>query len=311
MIGIRDIASYIPVGRIDNTETAATFGVDRAFLEGKLGVLRRSVAGADEQSSDMALQALHLLCDQSGLDPAQIGVLVVVTQNPDVNLPHVSAVVHGKAGLPDTCAAFDISLGCSGYVYGLSIIHAFMKANDISHGVLITADPYSKIVDDQDKATSLLFGDAATATLLGPEPVFTLGPVTFGTRGAAHEALIARDGLLHMDGREVFNFAATGIPADLAKVLTMAQLRLEDIDCFILHQGSRYIVDTITKRAGLPADKVRFGMQDYGNTVSSSIPLLLRDELGNQDIRQILLSGFGVGLSWASCVLKRNGAIRG
>lgn len=311
MIGIRDIATYIPSGRIDNTETAARFGVDRAFLEGKLGVLRRSVSGVDEQSSDMALQVLRRLCEQADLDPAQIGVLVVVTQNPDVNLPHVSAMVHGKAGLSDTCAAFDISLGCSGYVYGLSIVHAFMTANDISHGVLITADPYSKILDDQDKATSLLFGDAATATLLGPEPVFTLGPVTFGTRGAAHEALITRDGMLHMDGREVFNFAATGIPADLAKVLAKAQLQLEDIDCFILHQGSRYIVDTITKRAGLSANKVRFGMQDYGNTVSSSIPILLRDELENQDIRQIVLSGFGVGLSWASCVLKRNGAIRG
>lgn len=311
MIGIRDIATYIPSGRIDNTETATRFGVDRAFLEGKLGVLRRSVAGVDEQSSDMALQVLRRLCAQADLGPAQIGVLVVVTQNPDVNLPHVSAMVHGKAGLSDTCAAFDISLGCSGYVYGLSIVHAFMTANDISHGVLITADPYSKILDDQDKATSLLFGDAATATLLSPEPVFTLGPVTFGTRGVAHEALITRDGMLHMDGREVFNFAATGIPADLAKVLAKAQLQLEDIDCFILHQGSRYIVDTITKRAGLPADKVRFGMQDYGNTVSSSIPILLRDELDNEDIRQILLSGFGVGLSWASCVLKRNGAIRG
>lgn len=311
MIGICNIASYIPERRISNTEAAARFDIDNTFLERKLGVLERSVSAPDELSSDMALKALEALCEQSGLEAAKIGVLVVVTQNPDVNLPHVSAIVHGKAGLPETCAAFDISLGCSGYVYGLSVIHAFMQANGISHGVLITADPYSKIVDGQDKATSLLFGDAATATLIGPDPVFTLGAFSFGTRGAAHEALIARDGVLHMDGREVFNFAATGIPGDLAKVLDKAQLRLEDIDCFILHQGSRYIVDTIAKRAGLPAEKVRFGMQNYGNTVSSSIPLLLRDELDNQNTRQIILSGFGVGLSWASCVLKRNGAIRG
>ncbi len=311
MIGIRDIAAYIPPRRVDNATAAARFEVDEAFLERKLGVLQRSVAEVDEHSSDMALKALRSLCEQSSLDMSKIGVLVVVTQNPDVNLPHVSAIVHGKAGLPETCAAFDISLGCSGYVYGLSVIHAFMQANGIGHGVLITADPYSKIVDDQDKATSLLFGDAASATLIGPDPVFTLGPFSFGTRGAAHEALITRNGQLHMDGREVFNFAATGIPADLAKLLTQAHLQLEDIDCFILHQGSRYIVDTITKRAGLPAEKVRFGMQGYGNTVSSSIPLLLRDELDNQAIRQIILSGFGVGLSWASCVIKRNGVIRG
>lgn len=309
MIGICDIATYIPPHRMNNAEAAARFGMDENFLKNKLGVLKRSIAETDERSSDMALRALKLLCEQSSLDTSQIGVLIVVTQNPDVNLPHVSAIIHGKAGLPETCAAFDISLGCSGYVYGLSVIHAFMQANDIRHGVLITADPYSKIIDSQDKSTSLLFGDAATATLLGPDATFSLGEFSFGTRGKAYEALITHDGILHMDGREVFNFAATGIPSDIEKILGKSQLKIADIDCFILHQGSRYIVDTITKRAGLPPEKVRFGMQEYGNTVSSSIPLLLREELDNKKIRQIVLSGFGVGLSWASCILKRNGVI--
>src|SRR3546814_2884839 len=113
----------------------------------------------------------------------EIQVLVVVTQNPDNNLPHVAAQVHGKAALPEQCAAFDVSLGCSGYVYGLSIITSFMAVNGFERGVLITADPYSKIVDKNDKNTRLLFGDAATATLISNEPLLVAGPFSFGTTG--------------------------------------------------------------------------------------------------------------------------------
>lgn len=307
MLGIENIASYVPVNRISNLtpERLAAFEIDERFVRTKIGVSSRALKAADEDTSDLATKALQLLLKKTGLAPEAIDALVVVTQNPDTNLPHTAALVHGKAGLAENCAAFDVGLGCSGYVYGLSILSAFLSANGLMRGVLVTADPYSKIIDPEDKSTALLFGDAATATLIGPDPIFSLSTFSFGTIGKQHQALECKDGRLSMNGREVFNFAATYVAPDVEKVLERAGLAKGDIDAFIFHQGSRYILDTIRARLSVPVEKVRIGLEDYGNTISSSIPLLLEKELGREDVNTLLLSGFGVGLSWATCVCKR------
>lgn len=305
MIGIEDIAVYIPPQRVSNLEMQASLDVDETFLRDKIGVIKRAVKAPNENTSDLAYKALQALLEKTALAPKEIDVLALVTQNPDTNLPHVSAIVHGRAGLRDGCAAFDISLGCSGYVYGLSVLQSFMAANGMQRGVLVTADPYSKIVDPSDRNTVLLFGDAATATLLGPAPRFVAAPFTFGTRGAMHDALICRDGVLSMNGREIFNFAAKMVPADMVELLMRAELKADEVDAYIFHQGSRYIVDTIAKRLCLDTAKVRSDILSYGNTVSSSIPILLAHELDNSTINVAALCGFGVGLSWASCILKR------
>ena len=163
MIGIQDIAVYIPPQRVSNLEVQASLDVDEAFLRDKIGVTERAVKASNEDTSDLAYKALQALLEKTALAPEAIDVLILVTQNPDTNLPHTSAIVHGRAGLRDGCAAFDISLGCSGYVYGLSVLQSFMATNGMRHGVLVTADPYSKIVDPADRNTVLLFGDAATA----------------------------------------------------------------------------------------------------------------------------------------------------
>src|SRR6185437_3685113 len=145
--------------------------------------------------------------------------LVVVTQNPDRNIPHVSAQLHGRAGLSESCAVFDISLGCSGYVYGLAIVKSFMQAQGLRSGVLITADPYSKIIDPADRNTVLLFGDAATATLIADDPVWTLEAFSFGSRGKDWPAIRTEAGKFVMNGRGVFNFAATTVPNDITAML--------------------------------------------------------------------------------------------
>lgn len=307
MLGIEAIAVYVPPGRASNLELKAAFEVDEVFLADKIGVLERAVKAPEENTSDLALAALENLIEQQGLARNEIEALIVVTQNPDSNLPHVSALVHGRAGLSPACAAFDVSLGCSGYVYGLSVLQSFLAGNGLTRGVLITCDPYSKIIDPYDKNTVLLFGDAATATLIGPDPLFLCGPFTFGTQGDLTGALVCRDGTLHMNGREVFNFAATVVPKDIARLLDLANLSKDDVDCFVFHQGSRYIVETLAKRIGLNKDRVRMDIRHTGNTVSSSIPLLLQHEFENSSARILLLSGFGVGLSWASCICKRIG----
>lgn len=307
MLGIQDIAVYVPEGRASNHDLIERFELEGSFLSEKIGVLNRAVKGSDEDTSQLAVKALEQLIVQSGLPRNEIEALVVVTQNPDTNLPHVSALVHAHAKLPEDCAAFDVSLGCSGYVYGLSVLQSFLSVNGLSKGVLITCDPYSKIIDPNDKNTVLLFGDAATATLIGPDPILVCEPFVFGTQGDITGALVCREGTLHMNGREVFNFAATKVPPNLEKLLAKAGVSKEEIDCYIFHQGSRYIVETLAKRSKLNKEKVRIDIEDTGNTVSSSIPLLLKKELGAPASRNIVLSGFGVGLSWASCICKRIG----
>jgi len=307
MLGIHCIASYVPENRRSNLDpdTLAAFEIEEDFIRKKIGVVNRAVKSAGQDTSDLALAALERLCDKAGINRDDIQVIVVVTQNPDNNLPHAAAQVHGKAGLSERCAAFDVGLGCSGYVYGLSIIQSFMESNGFEKGVLITADPYSKIVDPADKNTTLLFGDAATATLISRQPLYAVGPFSFGTKGTLSEALICRDGKLHMNGREVFNLTATGVPPDIKNLLARAGLEKDEVDLYLLHQGSKYIVDTIRSRLGIPPERVPLGLEDVGNTVSSSIPLLLEEAISRSDVSTMVLSGFGVGLSWASCICKR------
>lgn len=307
MLGIEQIASYLPATRASNMDLAEKFDLEADFIENKIGVLERCVKDADEDTSDMAVKALNALVTKSGLALDEIEAMVVVTQNPDYQLPHVSGQVHARAGLSETCATFDISLGCSGYVYGLKILHSFMHSMGMSKGVLITADPYTKIVDTDDKNTVLLFADAATATLIGTSPVYEADYFAFGSRGDLRRSLICEDGVLEMNGRDVFNFAVTQVPKVVQQTLAKAELALDDVDKFLFHQGSGYILEALTKRLKLDGEKVVNGLRMTGNTVSSSIPLLLEEYLGDSGPQRLLLCGFGVGLSLASCMCERKG----
>lgn len=308
MTYIAAIGSYIPAGRESNYSKKEKFGLDDDFIARKLGVEEVSRKASDEETSDLCIKAFANLEARLGQRIEAVDCLVVCTQNPDgAGLPHTSAIVHGKLGLPQLCACFDISLGCSGYVYSLSILKSFMRDNGLSCGLLFTADPYSKIIDPDDKNTVLLFGDAATATLLLDDSSggWVPGPFLFGTCGKDGGALANRNGILHMNGLSVFKFSATEVPLQVNALLKNAGLGPEDIDLFLFHQGSKFIVDELTKRLALPAVKVPLNLSGQGNTISSSLPLLLQDRLNDTHLHRILLSGFGVGLSWASCLLAR------
>jgi 3-oxoacyl-[acyl-carrier-protein] synthase-3 len=304
MIGIQAIGTYLPGERIDNRKRMAQFEIDEAFLQEQTGMLQLAVKAADEDTSDLCCKAFTDLQNKTGLRPEEVECIIVCTQNPDGHgLPHTSSIVHAKLGLPDTCAAFDISLGCSGFVYGLSILQGFMQANGFQKGVLFTADPYSKIMDGQDKTTGLLFGDGAAATLVSSTPAWRTGKFVFGTQGAEGAAIQVEKpgGKLAMNGRAVFSFSATIVPKNIVAMLAANGLEIADVDCFALHQGSRYIVETIRKKLGVAEEKAPFIAAGYGNTVSSSIPLLLSQMA--PDIKRTVIAGFGVGLSWASTVL--------
>lgn len=310
MIGIAKIAAYVPTGRLDNRVRRGEFDVSDEFLTGKIGVERVARRDEGEDTADLCEKAFARLKDEMAVEPAAIDCLVVVTQNPQGSgLPHTSAILHGRLGLAPRCACFDISLGCSGFVHGLAIVRSFMAAHALRTGLLFTADPYSKIVDPHDRNTAMIFGDGAAVALLSPAsaeaPLFAPVATRFHTEGGRHRALENRGGVLNMDGRAVFNFSATTVPRQIDELLASIGLARGDIDLYLLHQGSKYIVDAIRQRLELAEAKAPLGLADHGNLVSSSIPVMLRDYIERKEIKRIVLSGFGVGLASASCVLER------
>ncbi|MBF8757339.1 ketoacyl-ACP synthase III [Pseudomonas guariconensis] len=309
MIGIKSIASYVPVEGVDNYAQGAKFGKDQDFIFGKIGSTFLPRKDASQETSDLCVEAAKaLFAANPRFDPASIEALIVVTQNGDAEgLPHTAAIVQQKLGLPTHIAAFDISLGCSGYVYGIYALKGFMEAAGLKNGLLITADPYSKIVDPEDRNTTMLFGDAATATWMGEDATWQLGKSLFGSDGAGAEHLRTTDGKFFMNGRQVYNFALVKVPAHLQQLLEASGLQADDIDLYCLHQGSAAIVDAVSQRfnEGKQREKFVKDMAETGNTVSSSIPLLLEKYVLDSHCKRVALSGFGVGLSWGSAILER------
>lgn len=304
MLGIESIGIYIPKNKINNLEQADRFETDRVFLEQKIGAIDLPRFDKEETITTACTAAFHHLVQKTNVKTSEIECVILCTQNPDhQGLPHNSAGIHAALNLPESCACFDIGLGCSGYVYGLSIIQSFMAANGMKKGILFTCDPYSRILNENDKNTSLLFGDAASATLISNTPNYQLVATKFSTRGKDANALIKKNGHLEMDGRSVFNFALQDVPKQIQKILLETEIDANEVDLFLLHQGSKFMLENVIKRAGIPKEKAPIRLEKTGNTVSSSIPLLLEEDLTKKP-KTILMTGFGVGLSWATAIYK-------
>jgi 3-oxoacyl-[acyl-carrier-protein] synthase-3 len=307
MIGVRDIGSYIPANVEFNLAKLDMFHTDEAFVREKVGVLQVSRMDAGDETSDLCVKAWKDLQDRCGLLPEDLEAIVLCTQNPDGRgIPHTSAIVQAKIGAAESTACFDISLACSGYVYGLEILSSFMQAHRLRRGVFLTADPYSKILDPSDKNTALLFGDASTATLLEQGAPWVTRASCFATNGKSWNALHNSGGSLRMDGRAIFNFSMLEVPKQVERLLDQAGLSADEVDRFYFHQGSRYLVDNLRKRMGLASKKVPLRLESHGNTVSSSLPLLWQSEMNDASVRRVVLAGFGGGLSWACSLLERS-----
>lgn len=307
MIGINNIGCYISPDRVSNFEKAEKHGVTHEFITNKIGITSVARKKPEELTSDLCVLAYNDLAKRvSDTTLRGIEFLCVCTQNADYQLPQTSAIVQAKLGILNSCAAFDISLGCSGYVYSLHIAKSFMEANGLSKGLLFTSDPYSEIIDPNDKNTDLLFGDGASVTLLTDNPVLKVGKGVFQTDGKMFEHLIKRyNENLVMNGRGIFLFAMMNVPAIVNRCLDKNVIKKDEIDLYLLHQASKFIVDNLCWRMKLDPEKTPFLIKEYGNTVSSSIPILLQQYLNKHDKKIILICGFGVGLSIASSILRR------
>lgn len=302
---IRSIGQYLPSKRESNDEKAERFGFSRDFLEHKLGITARSVMDTGETTSDLAIRAFDDLENQFELSRDAIELLVVVTQHPDLKVPHTAAIVHNRLELGKHCMTFDISQGCAGYTHAVSVMNGLMDNAKLDHGVLITSDPYSDKISDDDRDVSLLFGDAATATYFSRHgDGYKLVDSNFGTLPGSYRCLMFRD-RLEMDGGAVFKHAVQEAPPSMKALLQRNHLGVDDIDLFLLHQGSKYLVEYVSKKMGVPPEKAPFEASGYGNTVSSSIPLMLQKHIAACELERVVLSGFGVGFSWGNNLLQR------
>jgi 3-oxoacyl-[acyl-carrier-protein] synthase-3 len=327
-MSIEAIASAVPSIKESAAEIAQQTGLEELFITEKIGVKWRHVLAPDETGVDLAEAACRKLFAQTDLKPGDVDDLIFVTQTPDHALPHSSALLAHRLGLSSSCAAFDIGLGCSGFVYALSVTESFLAGNAHENALLVTCDPYSRIMAREDKGTNAVFGDAAAVCWVRRTGTrCQLGRGDYGTDGSRAGALIveagrgklpfvsvhesslaqySRDQLrLHMSGRDVFEFVMLQVPKSIGSCLERNGLTLAEIDWFALHQGSLYMLMAMAQRLEIPREKILINIDRFGNTVSSTVPMLLEELMRKEDLhdRKVLISGFGVGLSWATNIL--------
>ena len=316
-IGIEAIEYYLPSQVTSSNDLSLRYGFEQSFIENKVGV-RNLYSLQDETVLDMSVKAFERILLYKPELRECIDLLVVCSQTPEYQLPQMSSQIQSICKLPNSVASFDISLGCSGFVYGLSVVESMMKMHDYSNAVLITAEAYSKIIEPNDRNTKCLFSDAAAATLISKNGNIISGRYIFGTDGDYFDRLIVpnvhmeKDAIrsyLYMDGRAIFNFTVSTIPNEIDNICKKNNIEKSSINYYVLHQASRFVIESIAKKTGEDADKFVDYLHKFGNTVSSSIPIALKELIFDNHLvdKKILISGFGVGLSWATTILTING----
>jgi len=315
---IAGIATCVPP-RVENN-LADNLGFDpdevRKVVQ-MAGVRERRVVDAGVTAADLCFEAAESLLERLGWERDSISGLILVTQSPDYFLPSTSCMLHQWLGLPDTCAAFDVGLGCSGYPYGLYLAATMLRAGGHRRILMLHGETPSRFVAPDDQATRLLFSDAGSATALeasdGPGGHFCLH-----TDGSGHAGLIIRGGAfrdrepanprdlwLHMDGAGIFNFTIKRVPPLIKDSLELSGHAVDGIDAYVFHQSNRFIMKHLMKKAGLPEARVPMTIEDHGNCGGPSVAVTLTRTTPQQRDHdwQLMLLGYGVGLSWGSAVV--------
>lgn len=322
---IGPIASYIPERIESNDDLAAqnpNWDMDVIFE--KTGIRTRHIAGPEQCVSDLGVEAAERLFADHDVDRDSIDYLLFCTQTPDYPLPTTACLVQDRLGLRTSIGALDYNLGCSGYVYGLSLADGLIRSEVARKVLLITSETYSKYIHSTDRSLRTIFGDGATATLIEAADQPSMGHFVFGTDGSGADTLMVADGgacppdramkprkrkrwpsRLYMDGPELLQFALGVIPKAVDQVLAKAGLGRECVDFYLMHQATSYLLEHVRARMGLEREEFPVELAEHGNTVSCTLPILIESLRNSERLtfgRQSVMIGFGVGLSWAACL---------
>jgi len=328
---LRDVASHLPSGRLTNHDIVDTSGrwTPETILE-KTGIGSRRMVDPDEFTSDLAVRAAERLFERHPDAREDLDYLFLTTVTPDYIVPSTGPLVQDRLGLPPSVGAFDVTLGCSGYTYGLTLGAALVESGRADRVLLLTADCFTRCTALGDHGVRTIIGDGATASLIeaatgsgsqgariaaslvgtdGAGASFLRTP-TSGARGWAGLETDPGHPVFEMDGPEVFNFTLSRIVPHVREFLAGESLTVDDVDLFVFHQANLFMLRHLQKRLGIPDDRFAVRIEDVGNTVSSSIPLALETALAAGRVgpgARVVLCGFGVGLSWGSVLLEYPG----
>ena len=328
---IAGISACVPKKEISNEEYTWVSDKERNALIKTVGVETKRVVSKGTSTSDLCYVAAEKLIGELSWNKSEIDVLIFISQSKDYLIPHNSAILQDRLGLSTNCMAFDIGLGCSSFVYGLSVINSMLSAGHLKKGLLLMGD-ISSLGSYRDKSTYPLFGDAGTATAVEYKQDASEMHFNLQTDGAGYDAIIIPDGGMRnptnkksldykkidkgiirnnlqivLNGIEIFNFSLREVSPNILALLGKLEKSVDDFDYFILHQANKLMNNSI--RMKLKADKTKFplSLTKYGNTSSATIPLTMVTEINNPLQTQklnLVLSGFGVGLSWGSVVVE-------
>lgn len=326
------ISYYLPKQVVSNSDLQKEFpdwNTDK--ISKKVGISYRHIAAENETALDMAEKAAGNLLEEYSISKDEIDFVLLCTQSPDFFLPTGACILQSRLGLKRNIGAFDYNLGCSGFIYGLSIAKGLLTSGVATNVLLLTSETYSKYIHKLDRGNRSIFGDAATATLIPRENVTSIGEFVLGTDGTGANNLIVKNGCcrnktdphatlkestaksfytdnhLFMNGPEIFNFTIETIPELIRETLKKNRMEDKDVSYYIFHQANAYMLKYLRTIMDIPAEKFWIGMDDVGNTVSSSIPIALKEALSTGALhtgQTIMLSGFGVGYSYGAVPIK-------
>lgn len=331
-VGISAMAGAVPKQVINNYEYTEFFPTDQVKeVVDKVGVFERRFADSDTCSSDLCFAAAQKLFADNDIDREEIDLLVFISQTQDYRMPATSITLQHRLGLKSNCIAFDVNLGCSAFLYGLSIVFSMMQTGNIRKALILDGETRSKVYGPRDRRSAFIFGDGGVAALVERNEKFGKTTISMNSDGSrADLIMIKAGGYRHMStpetlkekvvdeygnmrsdeqgymkGGDVFNFVIREIPRDIKKTLEFANTKTEDLDYIVFHQANNFINSYIAKKMKLDTTKIPHTIEKFGNTSSVSVPLTIVSELKDKldGRKMLLLSAFGVGMTWATGIV--------
>lgn len=331
-VGIKALAAAVPRTVIDNLNYTEYFPADQVKeVVEKVGIYERRFADGNTCSSDLCFAAAEKLITDNNIDRNEIDLLIFISQTPDFRMPATSVLLQDRLGLPNSTIAFDINLGCSAFIYGLSVVFSMMQNRGLRKALLLDGETRSKVYSPKDRRSAFLFGDGGVAALIERDEAFGESWFSLNSDGSRGDLIkingggyrmpssietlkervvdeygnIRSDEQGYMNGGDVFNFVIREIPKDIKKMAEYSGKNLADLDWYIFHQANNFINSYLAKKLKLDTSKIPSTIAKYGNTSSVSVPLTIVDQLKDRmnGHNELLLSAFGVGMTWATAIV--------